>query len=192
MDSCTKVRHRRIRPAIKGMVEVNPPMPITTVAPNSFKILWQHNKPLIDRKIKGTIAKENRRGIGTDCTRSKASCPYPSTASESIFFSEINNNTSCPRLRHTSATAIPGNKCPPVPPQAITIRSDIAIFWLLASGCYPPSPTHHSHACHLQSRTFDSPPNPFQSLDKWSRCHIVLLSDFQPDPELSWQPQILF
>ena len=77
---------------------MKPPIPSTTVAPNFFKILRQVHKPIKDRKAKGTIAKESNRGIGTDRTLSKARCPYPPTASESIFFSEIKSNTSCPRF----------------------------------------------------------------------------------------------
>jgi len=42
------------------------------------------------------------------------------SATVSISFSEINSITLCPRFCSTSATAIPGNRCPPVPPHAIT------------------------------------------------------------------------
>ena len=53
----------------------------------------------------------------------------PDKARASISFSETNSITSCPRSRSTSATAMPGKRCPPVPPHAITafIRSDPSI-----------------------------------------------------------------
>src|SRR5690349_9510586 len=38
----------------------------------------------------------------------------------STSFSETSNITWCPRSRSTSATAIPGKRCPPVPPHAMT------------------------------------------------------------------------
>src|SRR5947209_6861037 len=41
-------------------------------------------------------------------------------ARASISFSETNSITSCPRARSASATAIPGKRCPPVPPHAMT------------------------------------------------------------------------
>src|SRR5215467_12809261 len=37
-----------------------------------------------------------------------------------MSFSETSNMTSWPRSRSTSATAMPGKRCPPVPPHAIT------------------------------------------------------------------------
>src|SRR5436309_14234890 len=61
----------------------------------------------------------------------------------SISFSETNNSTSCPRSRKTSATAIPGNKCPPVPPHAM-----IAFIW------YSPMPLNPWGDPHLQSAAF--------------------------------------
>ena len=44
----------------------------------------------------------------------------PESASASMSFSETNSITSCPRFCSTSATAMPGKRCPPVPPHAIT------------------------------------------------------------------------
>ncbi len=49
----------------------------------------------------------------------KCSCPYFSTSRESTCFSLIRSRHSCSRSSSTSATAIPGERCPPVPPQAI-------------------------------------------------------------------------
>src|SRR6266404_5636672 len=51
---------------------------------------------------------------------SKRNCDRVESARLSISFSETKSNTSWPRSRSTSATAIPGNKCPPVPPHAMT------------------------------------------------------------------------
>ena len=46
--------------------------------------------------------------------------PRPCVASASISFSEMMSITRCPRASSTSPTANPGNKCPPVPPAAMT------------------------------------------------------------------------
>src|SRR5947209_7679896 len=50
---------------------------------------------------------------------SNRNCDRVESARLSISFSETNKSTSCPRSRRTSATAIPGKRCPPVPPHAM-------------------------------------------------------------------------
>src|SRR5687768_2787986 len=52
----------------------------------------------------------------------------PDAAMASIFFSLIRRVTSCPREDSTSPTAIPGNKCPPVPPHAISTWTEFLVL----------------------------------------------------------------
>src|SRR6266404_8278082 len=73
-----------------------------------------------NRRIKPRIAGENGEGNPTVGNFSNRKRAPPESASVSISFSEINNMTSWPRSRSTSATAMPGKRCPPVPPHAIT------------------------------------------------------------------------
>src|SRR6266567_580940 len=78
------------------------------------------------RRTKPRIAGENGEGNPTVGNFSNWKLARPESASASMSFSETSNMTSWPRSRSTSATAIPGKRCPPVPPHAITafIRSD--------------------------------------------------------------------
>src|SRR6266487_3746976 len=70
--------------------------------------------------IKPRIAGENGEGNPTVGNFSNRKVVRPESASASISFSETNRMTSWPRSRRTSATAMPGKRCPPVPPHAIT------------------------------------------------------------------------
>ena len=62
-------------------------------------------------------------GLAIAATLAKSRDPYFADASASTLLREIKSSTLCPLLRDSSATAIPGKRCPPVPPQAITIES---------------------------------------------------------------------
>src|SRR4051812_12168530 len=67
------------------------------------------------------ILGEKGEGNPTVGSFSKRNSSRPVIARASISFSETKSMTSWPRARRTSATARPGNKWPPVPPQAITV-----------------------------------------------------------------------
>src|SRR5439155_21095707 len=71
--------------------------------------------------MKPRIAGENGEGNPTVGNFSNRKLVRPESASASISFSETNSMTSWPRSCSTSATAIPGKRCPPVPPHAITV-----------------------------------------------------------------------
>ena len=73
----------------------------------------------------GSIRGESVGGFATAGTVSKRRCEYFAEASASTFFSEISSITSWPRARSASPTAMPGNKWPPVPPQAMRIFRDL-------------------------------------------------------------------
>src|SRR5436305_8625697 len=70
--------------------------------------------------MKPRIAGENAEGNPTVGNFSNRKLVRPESASASISFSETNSMTSWPRARSTSATAMPGKRCPPVPPHAMT------------------------------------------------------------------------
>ncbi len=68
-------------------------------------------------------------GSACDC------CSFaPSSAMASICFGETSSSVSCPRWRSSSATANPGKRWPPVPPQAMAIF--IGCFqWITFAHC---------------------------------------------------------
>ena len=68
---------------------------------------------------KGIILSEKVGGLAIALTVSKFRLEYFSEAWASTFFSEIKRRTSCPLDFSSCATAIPGKRCPPVPPQAM-------------------------------------------------------------------------
>src|SRR2546429_685340 len=91
-----------------------------------------------NRRIKPRIAGENGEGNPTVGNFSNRKRAPPESASVSISFSEINNMTSWPRSRSTSATAMPGKRCPPVPPHAITVFMEMNLSILeLNPWCHP-------------------------------------------------------
>src|SRR5919204_4742048 len=65
-------------------------------------------------------AGENGEGSPTVGNFSTLKFVRPESATASMSFSETNSITSCPRFCSASATAMPGKRCPPVPPHAIT------------------------------------------------------------------------
>ena len=99
--------------------ETNPPIPRMAPAclflissPARWTALrkWKMNFP--EPRIPG----QPTAGISTPWAIS----PAPTKALRSTAFGEIKKLTSWPRRRTASATANPGNRCPPVPPHAIT------------------------------------------------------------------------
>jgi len=103
---------------------VKPPIPITASgSKRRMTILQWRIEPQSFHK-NGSIRGENVGGLATAGTVSNFKCRYFADASESTFFSEISSITWWPRARNASATAIPGNKWPPVPPQAMRILKD--------------------------------------------------------------------
>src|SRR5215831_771291 len=80
----------------------------------------QSDKLSINRRVKPKSAGENGDGSPTVGSFSTRNSVRLESATASISFSEINSITLCPRFCSTSATAIPGKRCPPVPPHAIT------------------------------------------------------------------------
>ena len=100
-------------------------MPSTASAPKSRRIALQRPiEPQVFHR-NGSIRGESVGGFATAGTVSKRRCEYFADASASTFFSEISSSTSCPRARRASATAMPGNRWPPVPPQAMRIFRDL-------------------------------------------------------------------
>src|SRR6266513_4121419 len=81
----------------------------------------QRRKLSLNRRTNPRIAGENGDGspIVGSFSNGISGCSFKASASTS--FSETKSSTSCPRSRNTSATAIPGKRCPPVPPHAITV-----------------------------------------------------------------------
>src|SRR6266540_2314192 len=71
--------------------------------------------------MKPRIVGENGEGSPIVGSFSNRKLRWVERASASMSFSETSNMTSWPRSRSTSATAIPGKRCPPVPPHAITV-----------------------------------------------------------------------
>src|ERR1051326_3447668 len=92
------------------------------------------------------ILGENGDGNPTLGSFSKQNSFRPVIARESISFSETKSMTSCPRARSTSATASPGNKCPPVPPHAITVFIGFSNFELRISNAKNKGASHQSHS----------------------------------------------
>src|SRR5262249_53965012 len=82
------------------------------------------------RRTNPKIAGENGEGRPTVGSFSNRKLSRPESASASMSFSETSNMTSWPRSRSTSATAMPGKRCPPVPPHAIT--AFIRVFFFFA------------------------------------------------------------
>src|SRR6266581_8905712 len=115
-----KVAMPRNRPANTGAVEVNPPMPRTACGLNLRYIARQSDKLSTKRRVNPKNAGENGEGSPTVGNFSTWKFVRPESANASMSFSETNSITSCPRFCSTSATAIPGKRCPPVPPHAIT------------------------------------------------------------------------
>src|SRR6266403_5053757 len=110
----------RNRPANTGAVEVNPPMPRTACGLNLRYIDRQSDKLSTKRRVNPKSAGENSEGSPTVGNFSTWKFVRPESANASMSFSETNSITSCPRFCSTSATAMPGKRCPPVPPHAIT------------------------------------------------------------------------
>src|SRR5438105_299555 len=80
----------------------------------------QRERLSVNRRMNPKMAGEQIEGSPTVGNFSKRNCERLERARLSISFSETNKSTSCPRSRKTSATAMPGKRCPPVPPHAIT------------------------------------------------------------------------
>src|SRR5436190_14995060 len=80
----------------------------------------QSDRLSLKRRTKPRIAGENGDGSPTVGNFSNWKAARPESASASMSFSETSSITSWPRSRSTSATAMPGKRCPPVPPHAIT------------------------------------------------------------------------
>src|ERR1043166_5752340 len=110
----------RNRPANTGAVEVNPPMPRTACGLNLRYIDRQSDKLSTNRRVNPKNAGENGEGKPTVGNFSTWKFVRPESAIASMSFSETNSITWCPRSCSTSATAMPGKRCPPVPPHAIT------------------------------------------------------------------------
>ena len=119
-DSWTNVGIFRARPARIGAVEVNPPMPSTALGAKSRYSAFTWFSPARNFSANFTSATGDLLCMPTPGTRSMRNSPRPCVASESISFSEMMSITRCPRAISTSPTASPGNKCPPVPPAAMT------------------------------------------------------------------------
>src|ERR1044071_8312775 len=80
----------------------------------------QSDKLSTNRQVNPKKAGENGEGSSTIGNFSTWKFVRPESATASMSFSETNSITSCPRFCSTSATAMPGKRCPPVPPHAIT------------------------------------------------------------------------
>src|SRR5207237_4706609 len=83
------------------------------------------------------ITGENGEGNPTVGNFSNRKFTPSERASASISFSEIKSMTSWPRSRRTSATAMPGKRCPPVPPHAITAFIKRLLILVLNPRCHP-------------------------------------------------------
>jgi len=104
---------------------VKPPMPMTASALEALRMALQRR---IDCQVfhkKGSIRTERVGGLATAGRVSNSRWPYLAEASASTFFWEMRSLTLWPLLNSASATAMPGNKCPPVPPQAMRILRDL-------------------------------------------------------------------
>src|SRR6266550_6189856 len=133
----------RNRPANTGAVEVNPPMPRTACGLNLRYIARQSDKLSTKRRVNPKNAGENGEGSPTVGNFSTWKLLRPESARASISFSEINSITSWPRSRSTSATAMPGKRCPPVPPHAITAFMNRCSDWFDVSDSWL-NPCRHS------------------------------------------------
>src|SRR6266540_2298073 len=98
--------------------------------------------------MKPRIVGENGEGSPIVGSFSNWKLRWVERASASMSFSETSNMTSWPRSRSTSATAIPGKRCPPVPPHAITVFIRVG-FPLLAD-----LSAYRTHQSHLNSRCY--------------------------------------
>src|SRR6478735_11319636 len=120
-----KVFSPSLCPAYTGGSEVKPPMPSTASAWNSRMIFLHCRIEPHNFHKNSSIRGENVGGLATAGTVLKFRCVYFAEAWESTFFSEMSSITSWPRARSASPTAIPGNRWPPVPPQAMRIFRDL-------------------------------------------------------------------
>src|SRR5262245_25782732 len=80
----------------------------------------QSDKLSTNRRVNPKNAGENGEGNPTVGNFSTWKLVRPESDTVSMSFSETNSMTWCPRFCSTSATAMPGKRCPPVPPHAIT------------------------------------------------------------------------
>src|SRR5215469_9740848 len=73
-----------------------------------------------NRRVNPKSAGENGEGNPTVGNFSTWKFVRPESATASMSFSETSSITWWPRSCSTSATAMPGKRCPPVPPHAMT------------------------------------------------------------------------
>src|SRR6266702_1507392 len=119
----------------------------------------QSDKLSINRRVKPKNAGENGDGSPTVGNFSTRNSVRLERATVSIAFSEINSITLCPRFCSPPATAIPGNRCPPLPPHAITAfiaLSPSSNPWRhsgLHRGAFPPGRLQNPLAINVQQNT---------------------------------------
>jgi hypothetical protein len=132
LDSCKKVCAPHRLPARIGGALVKPPIAKTASGRFVLNTLFAAPYDFLNPR-KNAISPPRCNPIAGNVTISIPDADF--TPSWSTSFGEINNVTAHPRCKSFSATDSPGNKCPPVPPQAIAIaKSDFVIWIRVCSG----------------------------------------------------------
>ena len=116
LASCKKVRAPRRLAARTGGAAVKPPMARANWGGRLLKYILDIRRDCQKRHRNPAALP---RASPTAGSRTTSMSPAAAAARRSISLHEISSVTAQPRRRNSRPTASPGNKCPPVPPQAM-------------------------------------------------------------------------